>query len=496
MSVNSVPANDVLPYVLDNLSKDQICTSQSQTEFELIHSLDSLSSLQADALGLPGVTALHMHVKLPSAIYYGGEHQPTVEIQLYDFGAKCPGPPYAAILSQITRICQAFFADHWPCQTQLETLEFLPNLYKHIQARIPLLGCLCVVCGCKKEQIGLKPLPCNSKACNIAFDEDGIGADLRDIYIRPALADLLISMASAACQCTNRRDYLFQGMPNNPFPRIQGHRFRCVWKLFSTHVSQVSQQIDWQRSQYLLQSIPTVALMAKEFNLQDFFISMYPQTGLTRLQLLRWVLNSCQGHLMQLQGEDEFPTMATRYQFRLCTDRPSKEAAFSQLKEKYGSQFLFHGSPFYNWHSILEGGLKNMSNTTLMSNGSSYGPGIYLAENSELAARHCDYKNESAMSASANSTFGKKPYCLALCEVINQSFNSETNAPGASQRVVPDADRVVIRYLFVYKTSDSHCYANRKIPHIQASTSSDVCEKHAQRQAVILDAVRKAFQDL
>ena len=481
LSINVVPAKKVLPYVLDKLGSTQVWTSQSPTEFDLVYRLESLSSLHTDAFGLHGVAALYMPVRLYSEILYGDWFQPTVDIKALAHHKQSPQPLCSVVLSQITKMIDAFFADYWPCQSQLDTLEFLPNFYRHVQARIPLLGNFCVVCGCLREQIGLKPLPCNKETCNTAFNKQGTGTDLRDIYSRPVIAELLISMASAACRCKERREHLFKGMPSSTFS--------------------IESEADWWCLIEAVEGTPAMAVMAKQPNLQKFLSNMAvaSQVGMQRFRMLRWVLNSCQGHLMQLQGEDMFTTVATKYQFRLCTDRPSKEAAFSQLKEKHGSQFLFHGSPFYNWHSILQNGLQNLSNTSLMSCGNAHGPGIYLAESSELAARHCNYETESVKSAYANSTFGNMPYCLSLCEVINDSFNSLTNAPGASQRVVPDSGRVITRYLFVYKNSDSldsQTYADERIPHLQASTLRDVCERHAQTQAVIQEAVKKACRIL
>lgn len=72
------------------------------------------------------------------------------------------------------------------------------------------------------------------------------------------------------------------------------------------------------------------------------------------------------------------PEMNTEYQYMFLSSPPEKEAEFQQLKKKHGSILAFHGSAFGNWHSILRIGLKNFSNTELMSTGAAYGPGIYL----------------------------------------------------------------------------------------------------------------------
>ena len=493
---NVVEARDVLPYAMEKLGSSQIQTSKSYTEFNILHQLDFLSSLNADALGLKGVSSLSLHVTLPSDSYYGGPYQPGIGIKVVTHGRCQSDSPYATILNQISKICQIFFEDRWPYKTQLDTLEFLPRLYLHIQARLPLLGSFCIVCGCQQEHIGLKPQPCNAKGCNLAFSEDGTGADLRLIYNQPIIADLLITMASAACQCVGRRDSLFGTVPD-------------ILQLTSQENSNnasTGQQVEWQCMQAAFQSLAPVKEMAQEPNLRAFFKTDL-QAGMMKFRLLRWVLNSCQGHLVQLEGADRFPMMQTEYQFRLWADRSDKEHSFARLKQKYGSRFLFHGSPFYNWHCILREGLKNMSGTSMMSNGHSLGSGIYLAENSKESAQHCSYRDACAIPAYPNSIFGREPLCLALCEVIDHPSHArrENWAYASGLRVVPDADNVIMRYLLVYNSDEysvnSFPYsffsaAVPSVPSVRASTLRNRCNQHAEAQAAVLDTLRQAAQHL
>ena len=481
-----VHAKEVLQYLLDTLGDSKIWAGHSYTDFDMVIRLDYLASLHIDALGLVGVRAILLHVRLPSSDTYGDQYKPMVKVRA-DYGKTEPGlqletqPPHDKIVHQISKLCEAFFADQWPCLSAFDSLTFLRRLFRHVQAKILQLGEFCVVCGRHQEHAALKPVPCNSIACNFAFNEHGIGADFRDIYSRPVIADLLISMASAACQCTARRDSLFQFVPSD--------MVITYYKLGDPNSA--SQQINWQRVQNALLSCPPVATMAKTACLQDLFPDTALQPGVTKVRLLRSVLNSCRGHLIQLEGADMFPTMKTEYQFRLCTDSPSKEAMFAQLKEKRGSQFLFHGSPFYNWHCIIREGLKNMSGSSMMSHGSSSGAGIYLAEHSRIAACYCDRRGTPAWP---KSIFGVTPQCIALCEVINDSFNDKTKSIKITNlisfdsgiRVVPDAKNVIIRYLFVY--------CDVAIPNVRAQMLSEMCEYHARRQAEVSHTARNAFR--
>ena len=424
-----------------------------------------------------------MYVTILPAITIGAQRRPQVSFSLSESRPVCGRTeadiPYVSLLAQLRRICEAFLTDHWPCQTKANTLTSFSRLYMHIQTRISQLGNFCVVCGRQQELTGLKPVPCRLEACNLAFDEDGIGADLRDIYSRPVVADLLLTMASSAASMTDRRDSLF----------------KCIPSKFYLTSTPGSRQIDWHRMVEAFAIIPNVVILATIQDLQQYFIGVSSHAGLRAFRLLRSVLNSCWGHLTELQGEELFPMMNTEYQFRLCTDSPLKEEVFSRRKEKYGSRFLFHGSPLYNWHCILREGLKNLSGSSLMSTGASQGPGIYLAEDSSTSATHC---RQPYAQKIIHSIFDTYLSCIALCEVINHSCNDMTDpyrGVQSSIRVVPDANNVIIRYLFVYHHSAGFD-CQLPIPGIKASSLEEICNRHARIQADIMQKIKRERHQL
>ena len=489
---NIVPARDVFAHVLDIMGSNQVRYGLTHTDFDLILGLDSLSDLHAEVLGLHTARAIYMHVRLPP-VSCGGEYRPAVQFSLGDrklaIGKAKEADiafPHNKVLYVVCKICKTFFKNHWPCQNKHDTLSFLARLYRHVQTSIPQLGNFCVVCGRRQKHIGLKPVPCRSRACNFSFTEHGIGADLKIVYSQPVVADLLISMASATSQCVVRRDHLF-----GPVPSELLQNDCCCFTCCTS--------FDWECIEVGFGDMPPVALMARQQNLHKFFqirsmgfVTGYD--GMTSFTLLRSVLNSCQGHLIHLQEADRFPEMKTDYQFRLCMDSPRKEAVFSWLRARHGSKFLFHGSPFYNWHGILRGGLKNMSHSKMMETGASFGNGIYLSEFSSTSASYCRKTPHSSRPLPfSGSIFGQDPVCIALCEVINNSFNSNTASSGGASRlagsgirVLPDAKRVITRYLFVYPAMT--------IPAINASYLSARCKMHEEIQAETLRTVKKAFK--
>ena len=497
-----VPTEDVLSYLLDKLSSKEIQIHKLPSEFELIHWLDYLPHLHADALGLLGVQALRMHVSLPSSVYFGGQYRPAVEVSIgkkKSTAEKGRPQPHDKAVYQVSKICEAYLADHWPCRTKQGTLKFLQNLYRHVQARISQLGNYCVVCGLKQEQDGLKAVPCGSQACNFAFDELGVGSGLTDIYSRPVIADLLICMASSACQCTSRRDKMLKDLPSD----------LCFTDKQNSEINTISQQTDWDRMLAAFKGLPSVATMAQKPNLQQFLLGTECESeseaegdlglalftdgyldrkdGEVQFRLVRSILNSCRGHIMQLQDAEKFSVMCTQHQFRLCADSPAKEAVFAERKAAKGSRFLFHGSPFHNWHCILREGLKNLSGTDMMTYGQSYGAGIYFGEFSNISARYC--RNDLVTTVTyEQSIFGSCPQCIALCEVINNSFNEKTSHPANDYRVVPDAQDVITRYLFVY--------CDTVIPSVEACSLGDLCKTHAETQEASLQTVKKITTEM
>jgi hypothetical protein len=57
----------------------------------------------------------------------------------------------------------------------------------------------------------------------------------------------------------------------------------------------------------------------------------------------------------QIQGT------GTNIQFLLLSTPPKKELQFQATKKAKGAFLAYHGSGFFNWHSIIRNGLRNLS---------------------------------------------------------------------------------------------------------------------------------------
>ncbi|KND03411.1 uncharacterized protein SPPG_00897 [Spizellomyces punctatus DAOM BR117] len=164
--------------------------------------------------------------------------------------------------------------------------------------------------------------------------------------------------------------------------------------------------------------------------------------------LLRWIICSNRSHVKELVDDKEkVAGVGVGYwQFKMVMSNPDKEERF--LKEQRAltarkhvkSLWAFHGSPLYNWHSILRTGL----NFNQIVHGRSYGHGIYHAFESVTSLGYA--------SRSSGGWPGSKTginLCLSLNEIVNCPENFSCTTP---YLVVPNIDWVQTRFLFVRRS--------------------------------------------
>lgn len=110
----------------------------------------------------------------------------------------------------------------------------------------------------------------------------------------------------------------------------------------------------------------------------------------------------------------------------------TEEQKFQRNKGDSKTCFLFHGSPRENWHSIIRNGLKNCSNTRLMTAGAAYGKGIYFADKSSFSH---GYGSREGISY------------VGVYEIIGTKEEYVRNSP---IHVVDYDDRTILRFLIIF----------------------------------------------
>ena len=107
----------------------------------------------------------------------------------------------------------------------------------------------------------------------------------------------------------------------------------------------------------------------------------------------------------------------------------------AEIENKFNTgHYLYHGSPFHCWHSIIKNGLKVMSNTKFMTAGAKYGSGIYLSDDFQFSLEYSAHGNIGNM------------YTLGVFEILTHpsAYMKRTNI-----FVVPDEKVILLRYLIV-----------------------------------------------
>eukprot|EP01116_Phalansterium_solitarium_P004513 TRINITY_DN1553_c0_g1_i2.p1 TRINITY_DN1553_c0_g1~~TRINITY_DN1553_c0_g1_i2.p1 ORF type:complete len:305 (+),score=125.06 TRINITY_DN1553_c0_g1_i2:874-1788(+) len=283
----------------------------------------------------------------------------------------------------------------------------------------------------------LKPAVCDSPLCLYSHEHFGLGADVASfVRASPEVVDLLVSCCAAACNGDPKRFSPFPSAVEVKLKDDKTGRVTC-----HSFVSKAANDPNAVRA--VLNKLPAVHELlacADSRALKEQLDALDPLA----FPLIRWIITSNRAHLVKLDPKDHIKPMATPHQYLFMSSPPEKENNFQALKAKHGSFYAFHGSPFGNWHSILRVGLKNFSNTSLMTTGAVYGSGVYLAPDSGTSLGY-------ARSATGwdKSIFGKGGVylqCVCLCEVINAGYKANPHY------VITNEDHVMTRYFFIYSS--------------------------------------------
>jgi len=338
--------------------------------------------------------------------------------------------------------------------------SYLMRLALFFEHRVINANRYCIVCAQTMEFEGLKPAVCARQLCTMAFQELGVGFDLaQEIISHPELVDLLITLFY---QAATTRTITF-GAPLQIFKDYRGtrHSFRRATPISTNYASIKGLEdlgyLDYERLLACLSRIPSVSLLIEYAKRGTSFLrAQLDESDVLLFPLLQWILTSVRAHLRYL-GPTEIvkPMQHAIAQFVMLSSSPEREARFQRLKrraEAYrgpgnGSFFAWHGSPLPKWHSIMRVGLKNLSNTALMTTGAAYGPGIYMATDLMTSLGYC-----GGGARWKNSMFNQDILCISLCEVINH----KDLKPPSPYYVVQNEEWITTRVLFILPVGRGH----------------------------------------
>lgn len=446
-----------------------------------------------------GLSAMHGHIERK---FLDGDDNPTGQDDPDEHIAKVidasmPNPVHMyGLRSLLPRIARDFFSQRGR-DTDNDNNVLLPcedNIFVRFLlftgSRLASLLNRCIVCNTKLRFTFSRLCSCSNDLCLFGFEVLGLGAQVLQQVIRMPLEliDLEISLALAAAgglrdvfepfppflldkREIRQRSQLNSGDNANPKPNSQ--RQSNSW-VQSRHKNK---NMDVLRS--IIKSFPPVSemrLCADEVNLRAKLAKLWlctPQGKSAEksgdkyfgkevwtfpYNVLRFILCTNRLSLVYLSDNDDKVLKLDNshsqfYQFAVVQDSPEREAVYieSYRNKQEVSRFGFHGSRRENWYSILRNGLRCLSNTGLMSSGSSLGDGIYLANNFDYSA---NYTADSMGSSDhwMNGMYMNHFCVVSICEV----FSSPAIMGSSGIFVVPKEHEgsVAVRYLFVYAAQD------------------------------------------
>lgn len=339
------------------------------------------------------------------------------------------------IRKEFSKIIDQIIIDNKNMTTKSSSVAL--NMINYVKKSIVKAKNKCICCNDSLLLTVFKPTCCMKDLCNFQFINFGLGSNIEmDIFSNPQSVDLLISMTYSTVINKGR-------LIPNPF--FINETF--TGRLSQPNAGEFKTIEDVKKVIQLLPSISDMQKLITEGILKESLQTLHPLL----YDLLRWILTSNHAHIMI--SDSTMCPYGQNITFEIKTAPYKKELTFSKLKKIHGSIFVFHGSPFTNWHSILRIGLKNYSNTKYQSNGAAYGEGIYFSDQITTSKTYAHKFSGWPKSSIINSL---ELSCVAMCEIINVPNCEGLHKPGCSHNTmspyfrVVNEDMVITRYLMIY----------------------------------------------
>jgi ubiquitin-protein ligase len=316
------------------------------------------------------------------------------------------------------------------------------KIYTFIKDNINYIFSYCTICGKKIPDLEVV------SSCSTCFDKslEIVTDDLvTNFFKKDKLVFNVIVLAGYSCLLNSHADQIMKPLPKifNPVGILRSKLNYGV-----ENFGKLIETVKLCSNDYKLQ---------KKIELDYSFIKYLIKTNTTNL--MSNILFDKEDNVCANEDIDNILDCEKIITFNVC-HTSDKEEEFSGIKAYY----LFHGSPIGCWHSILKDGLKNLSNTSLMTSGAAYGAGIYLGGNFDTSQGY------------GIDRFGKLP--TITVGVIQVKHDIKKFNKGGDIYVVPDESELLLKHLIVIasgKRKDikkiTNYFTKEKVKEIDNATS-------------------------
>ncbi|CEM24691.1 unnamed protein product [Vitrella brassicaformis CCMP3155] len=392
-----------------------------------------------------------------------------------------------------------------------DAVNFFSDFVEHIGKFFANIHKYCVICFNPHADVLCRKLfPCNNELCIFSYEEfvATVYAELQD---DKDLVDLHLFLAG--CACNSQDTYV------EPFPPhfLKRHEIRTRSGIYDNPNAlksgtaragyaygggQPQNNPDSNKDLYKMkrcfQKLPSVKELAA-CSSEEAIISLLRREGsdedepgeasdpMLPYKLVQFVLATNRMIIRRIDNTPEaIPGLSNVMQLAVYKNAPEREDAFAQLRAASGrgSAFAFHGSPAHKWYSIMRNGIRNLSNTALMTAGAAHGAGVYLSKNKELSLSYC----QGAGTTVYNKSKARSRLVLGVYEYINDdSCRKDT---GHQIVTVQNDKALLMRFMLIWESSSAPAsggyYGGRgeygSLTIEQAKTAWDKFQERMQRE--------------
>jgi ubiquitin-protein ligase len=290
----------------------------------------------------------------------------------------------------------------------------------------------CVICGKLLDFTSDEYITCGKPECEYKFDEFEFGVDnyvMNQIQASTSIVKFLLETSKSAL-LSNRRNDIFEPCPSK-YTNNKDLKLGVVSAL-SDEKSIVK---DYDGLLKCLGPFDINQLIDKiqHFKTDDDIISHY---GHEFYSIIRFFIKTNKIQLIHsnllsdIQNGNQLPNNIQEITQFMIKHGNDKENEFSSEFKKHGSLFLYHGSSYENWYSIMRNGIKICSGTKLMTAGKAYGSGVYLSDDINYSIRYSQGKH----------------IVMGIFELIN---NPQHYKKTKEIYVVNDENMLLLRYILI-----------------------------------------------
>ena len=295
----------------------------------------------------------------------------------------------------------------------------------------------CTICGKRHDKLGLSYITtCTKTECTNKSYHYPINNKITEIYKSDSNTMILLFRTLLSTLTHPKVDKILSSVPKiysiSDIKTIISHVPKeLLQNKLDDIISVISDSYD---DFYLWTKLNNNFLYALFMNaISDNYYSMYSYRDLVNTDLKK----------KNTSIEDDVEYFNINYSTEIENDIKTK------LDNTTKYYYLYHGSPFHCWYSIIKNGLKVMSGTEFMTTGAAYGNGIYLSDH--LATSH-GYARQTP------------PFSYSMIGLFQVTENPQKYLKTPSIYVAPTEKILILRTLIkINKFGASHnnaSYAN------------------------------------